>query len=282
MNANSKPLALPRTINDWLTDTTARLHEAGISSARLDAELILAHAIGKDRSWVIAHDGEVFDDAEKRHLANTLATKRLHRVPIAYLTGSREFYGRKFRVTSDVLIPRPETEVLVEKLLSLTLENNPTVHEVGTGSGCIAVTVALEMPGAHVSASDISPLALKVAEANALSLDADVDFYESDLLDFATSTGHMDVIVANLPYVDETWARSPETDHEPSLALFADEHGLALITKLIGQSESRLVPGGYLLLEADPVQHADIIKTGAAHGLRSVEADDYVVVLRRD
>ena len=264
-------------INEWLERASARLSEAGIPSPRLDAELILAHVVGRDRTWLIAHSSDDIADKDALHEANTLLTKRIHRMPIAYLLGCKEFYSRQFTVNEHVLIPRPETEVMIE-LLS-TYSPHGRAIDVGCGSGCIGITAKLEFPELDMTLADVSEDALAVAQANAEHLGATATCLASDLL--SDVDGPFAFILANLPYVDETWERSPETDREPALALFADDHGLALIDKLITQSVDQLDMGGYLFLEADPEQHDAIQKTGASCGLRFVEARDYIVVLQR-
>jgi release factor glutamine methyltransferase len=278
MNANSKQPALQPTINDWISRATASLEEAGIPSGRLDAELMLAHVLQQSRTWLLAHSLDTFDDAEQRHAANTLLTKRKNRFPLAYLTGTKEFYGRDFIVTPDVLIPRPETETMIELLVKY--KPHGAAIDVGCGSGCIGITATLEYPDLAVTLADISPAALTVAQQNAVRLGADVDVLRSNLLE-SIGAKTFDVILANLPYVDRAWERSPETEHEPALALFAGENGLELITILLGQAVDALNPEGYVFLEADPEQHDEIKKTGASHGLRFVEAEGFIVVLQR-
>jgi len=275
MNASSKRPA--PTINQWLARAAQKLDESGIPSARLDAEILLAHALHHDRTWLITHSDDI---VEKPEQADALIHHRLRHIPIAYLTGHKEFYGREFIVTPDVLIPRPESEMFIHILRELSLPKSPAIHDVGTGSGSLAITIALELPGSSVSGSDISESALKIARENAAHLGAKtVSFHAGNLLeDFS---GSCDAIVANLPYVDTSWKRSPETNHEPALALFADDGGMELIKKLIVQAENILKPGGYLLLEADPEQHSPIIEFGRKHHFTHLRTDDYIVTLQR-
>ena len=275
MNANSKQPA-PATIKQWLTGATDQLNKAGIPSAKLDAELILSDALGRERSWLIAHSDDQTDFAK----ANVTLARRLAREPLAYIRGYKEFYGRDFTVTPDSLIPRPETETLVEAVLALPLGHEPLIHDVGTGSGCIPITLALELPSAQVTGSDISHAALELARRNAEKLNAtNVGFYKDDLL--SRSTGRYHVITANLPYVDPSWETSPETASEPSLALFTTDSGLKLIKQLIEQAPAHLLPSGYLVLEADPRQHADIIAFATHHGLSRVATKDFIVTLQK-
>ena len=178
-----------------------------------------------------------------------------------------DFYGRNFLVTKDVLIPRPETEQLIDMVLSLAgksylpgvkpekriLPSNPTILDVGTGSGNVAITLALELPDAKVYASDISRPALKIAQKNASNLNAPITTIISHLL--KNVKFNPDLVVANLPYVDETWdwIDKEALSEEPAIALYADDHGLALIKELITESANNKIP--HLILEADPCQH---------------------------
>jgi release factor glutamine methyltransferase len=156
--------------------------------------------------------------------------------------------------------------------------NRPRLLDVGCGSGCIGITLKLEMPSSDITLCDISPAALKIAQENAENLEADVMLTRSDLLE--SVRGRYDIIVANLPYVDKAWERSPETDHEPSLALFAENGGLELIYKLIDQAPEHLTNDGYLFLEADPEQHADIQRYAKPRGFISQDIRGYALSLR--
>lgn len=272
MNASSKQPALK--VNQWIAEAAEKLKAADIPTARLDAELILAHTLGRDRTWIIAHGDETADFTE----ANRLINQRHSRLPLAYLTGHKEFYGRDFAVDEHVLIPRPETEEIIEQLRLLKPRENQRLIDIGTGSGAISITAKLEFPGLQVEAVDVSAQALAVAKRNAGTLHADVDFYESNLLD---GTKHSyDFILANLPYVDHIWERSAETEYEPSLALFADDDGLALIKKCIEQARDKLTNDGYLLLEADPRQFDGIISYAMQHGFEPVRVNEYVMTLQ--
>jgi len=262
------------TISKWLEDSTAKLKTAGITSARLDAEVLLAYSLDKDRAWLIAHSDEKFDTGK----ADELLQRRLKREPVAYIRGYKEFYGRDFKVTPDTLIPRPETEILIELLAPLVADGKRLI-DVGTGSGAIAITVKLEYPSLIVEATDISDAALEVAELNSKTLGADITVQRSDLLVATKAT--FDIIVANLPYVDTSWEVSEETHAEPSLALYANDSGLALIKHLIEQASIRLIGGGYLVLEADPRQHDDIIACGHDHDFDWYETDGFIVALER-
>ncbi|MBQ6375947.1 HemK family protein methyltransferase [Candidatus Saccharibacteria bacterium] len=201
----------------------------------------------------------------------------------------KDFYGHNFLVTKDVLIPRPETEQLIDMVLSLTgkpilpgvkprqavLRDDINIVDVGTGSGCIAITLAKKLPRSHVTALDISEPALKVAKKNASRLEASLTFIISHLLEKVNFTP--DLVVANLPYVDRDW---PWLDlkalsREPAIALFADNHGLALIYELIDECADRQVP--HLILEADPCEHQDIINYAKQKGFSYREALGFIL-----
>lgn len=258
-------------IDVWLQEAAKELKSAGIDSARLDAELILAHTIRQPRTYLHSH-GE--DEIEPRHreIADARLELRRERTPIAYIVGHKEFYGRRFKTTPAALIPRPETESFIELLGTIMPTNLPLVQEkrklvdVGTGTGTIGITAKLEWPELDVTLTDISQQALNLAKQNAELLDADVHFYKGDLLRGYGSP--IDIIVSNPPYVDREWDVSPETQAEPELALYAKKHGLALIDQLLVQAAQLLKPGGSLLLEADERQHAAIIQAAHEQGLK--------------
>ncbi|QQS21586.1 peptide chain release factor N(5)-glutamine methyltransferase [Candidatus Saccharibacteria bacterium] len=262
-------------IRIWLREAAEQLADVGISSALLDAELILAHTLRKSRTYLHAHEEDGIEPREL-DIANARLDLRLDRTPLAYIVGHRWFYGRQFKVTPAVLIPRPESEVLIELLKKYINPSHRTLLDIGTGSGCLGITAKLEHPELTVTLLDISRHALIVAEQNASDLHARVATLRSDLL--ASAPRRADVILANLPYVDKSWERSPETNYEPELALFADKNGTALIKKLIEQAIPLLPAGGLLIIEADPYQHAKLIQHASSGGLSHLETLDYGLV----
>ena len=213
----------------------------------------------------------------------------ISKTPKAYLDGVQDFYGRDFIVTPDVLIPRPETEQIIDTVLSLAgkpylpgvkpgkrkLPENPVILDVGTGSGCIAITLAKELPEATVYASDISEKAILVTQKNAEKHGASITTIISHLLENVNFTP--DVIVANLPYVDKDWdwLNKESLSYEPSIALYADNHGLALIKSLIDQASVRQVK--YLILESDPCQHKTIINYAQKAGFKHLETRGFIL-----
>ncbi|HWT40211.1 MAG TPA: peptide chain release factor N(5)-glutamine methyltransferase [Dongiaceae bacterium] len=281
MNANlpHKTPANSLTVSDWLAQATRLLVFADIPSARLDAELILSHTVRQPRTWLHGHGD---DTLNPRHveIANARLDLRLDRVPVAYIIGHKEFYGRRFKVTTATLIPRPESEILMDLLdkalpvnASLLPDTPLKLVDVGTGSGSLGITAKLEHPELEVTLLDISRYALNVAEENAHNLHAEVTALKSNLLTAYPFIA--DIIIANLPYVDPEWKRSPETNHEPAEALFAANHGLALIFELLAQTKEKLARGGKLILEADPEQHKAITKEAATFGLVKSAEDGY-------
>lgn len=266
-------------ISEWLKVATKSLKNISILSARLDAELILANTLRKNRTYLHAHlDEEI--DPRRLDIANARLDLRLDRVPIAYILGYKEFYGRKFTVSPSVLIPRPESEDLISLFLELTASEitEKTLIDIGTGSGCLGITVKLERDNLSVILSDISKPALKIAEKNANTLKADVTIQQQSLLN--RQIRPVDYIFANLPYVDKDWDVSPELKYEPELALFAEDEGLKLILELISQAPRCLTSNGLLFIEADPCQHNRIIDTAIKNGFKEEKRLNYILVLR--
>lgn len=218
--------------------------------ARLEARTLAAFAWDVTPVWLIAHDTDLPTPAQITQFS-ALLTRRLAGEPIAYLTGTREFYGRSFRVSPDVLIPRPDTELLVERALArIPADQAVALLDLGTGSGCIALTLALERPLARVTAVDRSAAALALARRNGGILDADVEFLSSDW--FSELSGRrFDLIVGNPPYIAAADAHLARGDlrFEPPSALAAGPDGLADLRHLIAVAPGHLKPGGTLLLE---------------------------------
>jgi len=236
-------------IREALRKAAERLESHRVSSPRLNAEVILAHCLCVDKTYLYTHDDRTLDDTEYQKIEDALY-ERISGVPVQYIVGRQEFYGRFFTVNRDVLIPRPETEYIVETVLGLDVDPASSIIDVGTGSGCIGLTLALEMPEAHVTIADISYKALLTAKANAVQLGAKASIVCMDLV--AAAYGPFDIVVSNPPYVSprETSRLQIEVrEHEPHVALFGEEDGLAAYRKLIPSAERVLKPGGYLIME---------------------------------
>ncbi len=270
-----------KTIREIVAVASDRLREAGIAtSANLDARLLAQHVLGWDATRLLTHAGEA---APPNFDANyqPLVARRLAREPLAYITGQREFFGLEFEVTRDVLIPRPETEMIVEAVLaSMPTIQLFTMIDVCTGCGNIAVAVAHERTNARVVATDLSATALEVARRNAARYGVEnrVSFLHADL--FGELTGPVDVITANPPYVAERNAPGlqPEVaNYEPGLALFGGGHeGLATIERLVSEAPALLRPGGGLIFEFGLGQEIEV------EGLIRQQTELTLVDLKRD
>ncbi len=251
-------------VRSTLKHGLAQLREAHVPSYTLAAELLLLHVLGRDLTWLYAHPEEQVSSADAERFFGLIA-RRATGEPTQHLTGKQEFWGLEFEVTPDVLIPRPETEHLIEVALdrlavrelragrkqTLTGEGLQ-IADVGTGSGCIAIALAKELPGATIYATDISGPALAVARRNAMrhNVTDRARFLEGNLLDMLTA--QFDLIVSNPPYIGrrevDTLMREVR-DHEPEVALYGGEEGYELYAGLITQAAAHLKPGGILVLE---------------------------------
>jgi release factor glutamine methyltransferase len=258
------------TVADYVFAGAERLaHSPHPGRALSDAELLLMHVLGKDRAWMLAYWRDEIDTDCSIPYHSAIERRRAGE-PIQYITGETEFFGLPMRVTRDVLIPRPETEHVVEKAIELAAGFlRPRIVDVGTGSGAIAVALAHKLPGAEVTAIDCSALALAVARENAIRNDqARIRFLEGDLL--APVAGEQfDIVVSNPPYVaesDRTSLAVEVRDYEPAQALFAGSDGLAVYRRLIPAAFAALAPGGFAVFEIGCGQqvavHALLADTG--------------------
>ena len=234
------------TIRAALLQGQQLLEQAGVSAPRLTAEVLLAHAVGCERVWLYAHSDEELREVWWIHYGRYLH-QRLKGQPAQQITGVQEFYGRNFRVTPDVLIPRPETEHVIEAALPLGARH---IADIGAGSGAIAITLALET-GARVLGTDISTAALRVAAANGRTLGAAVTWLACDL-GSALKTGSFDLVVSNPPYIparDKATLQREVRDYEPGIALYGGEDGLEIYRRLIPEAGRLLSPAGWLVME---------------------------------
>ena len=253
----------PWTILRLLQWTTEYLQQHGSATARLDAEVLLAHARGCGRIDLYTSFDELASE-ELRERFRQLVRRRSEGEPVAYLVGQREFFSLPFQVSPDVLIPRPETEHLVTALLDRAKERPDApleILDIGTGSGCIAVTAAVHLPKARITAVDIQGEALRVAEANARQHGvADrITFLQADLLEglAAIRSEPLDIIVSNPPYIaqEEASLMPPEVrEHEPAIALFAGPEGTEVFARLIEQAARWTRAGGWLLAEINALR----------------------------
>jgi release factor glutamine methyltransferase len=259
------------TVLEVIQSATGYLEKNGVEDARLNAEHLLAHALGKKKRLDLYLEFDrPLSDPEREPLRD-LVRQRIQGVPLQHLLGTAEFHGREFLCDARALVPRPETEQLVDLALQSKIENQkPKILDVGTGSGVIAITLALALPEASVTAIDISPAALALAHENAARLGASVAFVEGDLL--PAEPEKFDLIVANLPYIPsgEIPTLSREVQRDPHSALDGGADGLDLVRHLIDRAVPRLEPGGKMLLEIGHDQAAAVAEIFAAHGYRDI------------
>jgi len=272
--ASTQAVAAAPTVADLL----AQARRAGVD--RLDAQLLLARLLGHPRAWLIAHDDHALEATQTRDFMAQLA-ERVRGVPLAYLLGEREFHGLMLRVTPDVLVPRPDTEVLVDWALELLATDDraagaddpgapATVADLGTGSGAIALALKQAWPVAQVCAVERSPAALAVARANGQRLGLTVEWLQGDWL--TPLAGHrFDLIVSNPPYIDGADTHLAALHAEPLEALTPGPDGLAALRLLARDAPSHLQPGGWLLLEHGHDQGAAVCSLLQAAGLEQVQ-----------
>jgi release factor glutamine methyltransferase len=275
-----------------MTTVAAALEAARTKLLASEARLLLGHVLESPAAWLIAHDDHVLDEDELLAFAS-LVSRRAGGEPVAYLVGHREFFGRDFAVSPGVLIPRPETELLIEitqrKVMRSGIHSDGAggtatrnsgqatsgttrILDLGTGSGCIAITLALEFPQAQVTAVDASEAALRIARRNAETLGAQLRLLRSDW--FAALDGErFDLIVANPPYIADADPHLAAGDlrHEPSTALASGTDGLEDLRRIIGAAPAHLAPGGQLWLEHGYDQAAAVRELLAAAGLVDIE-----------
>jgi release factor glutamine methyltransferase len=277
-------------IIDW---TTGHLRKHGSDTPRLEAEILLAHARRCPRIQLYVQYNEPLTEDE-RQVMRELVRRRARSEPVAYLVGHREFFGLEFRVTPDVLIPRPETETLVLETITLAKQRpQARILDVGTGTGCIAVSVVANVPDAKVTATDLYPRALEIARENAArhGVAERIRFLEGDLFVPLTPSEQFDIIASNPPYVADGEMETLPPDvrlHEPAHALRAGPQGLDVVTRLITAAPAHLAPGGTLLVEIAPEQapavRSLLEKSGAFEPSRTIKdpfGKERVIAARR-
>jgi release factor glutamine methyltransferase len=270
MSAAHSSLKIPMDIRGALRTGISRLREKQVTSYTLAAELLLLHVLGRDRAWLYAHPEESINSQELDAYLSLIG-RRGNGEPTQHLTGKQEFWSLEFEVTPDVLIPRPETEHIIEVALDrLALRELRAGHaqktngegfliaDIGTGSGCLAIALAKELPAARIYATDISPAALAVARKNAVghAVEKRIHFVESDLARSMIAAGAkesmFDLIVSNPPYIPRRAANTlarEVSEHEPAIALYGGEEGYELYAGLIALAERHLKPGGIFVAE---------------------------------
>lgn len=269
------------TISIWLAHAIDKLESVGIGTARLDCQLLLGDKVGHDRGWILAHPETPLTGETIQQLAAELEERAKH-VPLAYIRGRVEFYGREFKVDRRVLEPRPESETMIDILKELPpvkKQEYLQIIDVGTGSGALAITAKLELPQADVVATDIDPGCLDVAQENARKHRVTVNFAQGDLLTPVKILERPTIItLANLPYVPDDHQINPAAMHEPKSAIFGGPDGLDPYRKLFQQAANLPRTPAYILTESLPPQHKRLIFIAARNGFRQTNEKDFIQV----
>jgi len=258
----------------FLEHGTKILQQHGIETARLDVLVLMEDVLGKSRGMLLAHPEMKIAEPELTQL-NKYITRRSSHIPLAYIRGKVMFYGREFLVNNHVLVPRPETEAIIECLKKLPLGGTPRIADVGTGSGCLGITAALEIFGAEVFLYDIDPGALQVAEKNAQARHVMVHAKQQDLLKDCNE--QFDAILANLPYVPESYPINEAAKFEPKLALFSGKDGLGhyrMLWEQIDVMADQQQPT-HVITESMPEQHKELAKLAQGAGYRLLSIEGY-------
>jgi release factor glutamine methyltransferase len=262
-------------INDVLGTVERIIQKSGISTARLDALILIEDILHRDRSWILAHPEFSISERAVRSLTRK-AERRAKHVPLAYIRGHTEFYGRTFKVNRHVLEPRPESESMIELLKKLKLPQRPAIADIGTGNGAIGITAALEFTGSVVDLYDISSGAIAVAKHNIHLHELRLHVRKMNLL--SRPLRPYDVILANLPYVPDHWKINQAAMAEPKIAIFGGKDGLDIYRKLFHQLARFTWKPKYILTESLPPQHERLAGIALDHGFRLALTEDFVQV----
>lgn len=266
------------TTEQWLRAANEKLTAADISTARLDALILLEDVAGRDRAWLLAHPEHEISSTELTKLTKLLKRRVTHE-PLAYVRTKSEFYGREFIITSAVLEPRPESETMIDQLKKLpNLVAQAAIADVGAGSGALGITAKLELPEARVELLEIDPEALKIAQKNVDKYTSDVRVIRSDLL--ANSRQDNNVLLCNLPYVPDKHKVNRAALQEPKLAIFGGPDGLDVYRRLFEQLQKRSRRPLFILTESLPPPHGRLAEIAAAAGYRLTTTDDFIQVYK--
>jgi release factor glutamine methyltransferase len=263
-------------LEEWLRNATQRLNHAGITSSRLDVLVLLEDTLNTNRTQILAYPEIVLTDAQLSEL-NANVARRAQHVPLAYLRGHVEFYGRDFLVNEHVLVPRPESETMIELLLQLNLKQHAKLADVGTGSGVLGITAALVLGLEHVYLIDIDASALELAGRNAKRHKVLAKLAQKNLINDYNEI--FDVLLCNLPYVPNEGPINKAAGHEPRLALFGGPDGLDLYRELFAQlaDQTKGMPK-FVLTEALPHQHTELTRIAKTAGFGQAKHQDFIQV----
>lgn len=266
-------------LQQWLDTAVNRLEAAGIGTARLDCLVLLEDCLGKDRSYLLAHP-EITLDSKALDALNAQIMRRMQHEPLAYIRSKTEFYGREFIVNKHVLEPRPESEAMIELLIGLPPPTPTVIVDIGTGSGALAITAKLELPEATVMATDISSDCLEVAQHNAQKYGVDIQFFKGNLLDPLVKRINPTVVLANLPYVPDSYTLNNAAMMEPRIAIFGGPDGLDIYRKLFDQLTNLPENPTYILTESLPFQHTELSKVAERHHYQQLRRVDLIQVFQ--
>lgn len=266
-------------VADWLKEAENVLAVRSIGTARLDALILLEDVTGIDRARLLA-ESELKISAAQNHKLQKLLKIRARHMPLAYVRGKTEFYGREFKVSPAVLEPRPESEAMIDELKRLSdLPEQPSIADVGTGSGALGITAALELPKARVHLLEIDPKALKTAQMNVDLFTLEIETFKTDLLE--SSSYNYDVLLCNLPYVPDGFQINTAATHEPIIAIFGGPDGLDLYRRLFTQVNRLAHVPLYILCESLPPQHQALNEIAQHNQYALTTENDFITVYRR-
>lgn len=263
------------TIRQWLDESTTQLTQAGIDTSRLDSLVLLSDEIRRDKSWVLAHPEYILQGSQI-NILNTNIAQRAQHTPLAYIRGKVEFYGREFVVNDHVLVPRPESESIIELLKAIqNTEKETTVVDIGTGSGILAITAKLELPAFDIIATDMSKNCLSIAKTNADKLGANIAFIAGDLLEplIHSSTKTPSILLCNLPYVPNDRPINRAASHEPAEAIFSGQDGLDHYRALCAQLTQLETKPTYIITESMETEHGSLTELMDTAGYRQRDSD---------
>jgi release factor glutamine methyltransferase len=260
-----------------LKTATMQLEEAGVPSARLDVLILLEDLLGKDRGWLLAHPEAKLSSTQLKKL-NIQIDRRARHEPLAYIRGFSEFYGRRFKVNKRVLEPRPESETMIDLLKKLDLPARPAIADIGTGSGCLGITAALEIPTSTVDLYDIDSSVLAIAKHNAHMHELTLNLRKRNLLN--RPLRNYTVVLANLPYLPHDWQMHESILMEPRLALNGGKEGLDLYRQLFDQLAKMKIKPKFALTESLPPQHNKLSVIAKQAGYEQIKKQDLIQVFR--
>lgn len=262
--------------NTWLKHATDTLSSEGITSARLDALILLEDELKLDRAHILAEPEYI--NSSMLSILNKNLERRVKHEPLSFIRQKTDFFGREFYINKNVLEPRPESETMIELLIKHKFDSS-MIADIGTGSGALAITTKLELDSSNVIAIDIDSKCLSVARINAQKLKANIKFKQGDLM-MSLENQVVDILLANLPYVPDSWKLSPSTRFEPRLAIFGGKDGLDIYRKLFGQINNRMNKPNYIFTESLPFQHDELTKIAKSAHYKIFGSQDFIQVFR--